>query len=191
MTTDRKTIYIELIDSYLPQLTEEDLYKLHDLVRNTVTSRAARVESDIKADINELTEVPNMGTNHILYSDTLNLPTGSEKSSELLDRFSGDIDVLKREINRLKFCTAPYGVIAGAWMSSTESGVDVFFGIYGVLDGVVRINATCGKVDTCAVDRRPVPVFANSTRTFSETYNFTRGDLCKGLQTLAKLYKWS
>lgn len=36
---DRKSIFITLIDSYLPQLTEEDLYKLHDLVRNTINSR--------------------------------------------------------------------------------------------------------------------------------------------------------
>lgn len=38
--TDRKSIFINLIDSYLPQLTEDDLYKLHDLVRNTVESRS-------------------------------------------------------------------------------------------------------------------------------------------------------
>ena len=38
---DRKPIFITLIDSYLPQLTEDDLYKLHDLVRNTVESRKA------------------------------------------------------------------------------------------------------------------------------------------------------
>ncbi len=50
MTTDRNPIYIQLINSYLSQLTEDDLYKLHDIVRNTVTSR---LEPSAKDSVDE------------------------------------------------------------------------------------------------------------------------------------------
>ena len=179
MTTDRKTIYIKIINSYLPQLTEEDLYKLHDLVRNTVTSRSITM-------IAVSAEPPRIGVNKILYSDTVALPTGSNRSTELLVQFENEIGLLRREIEHLKFYTAPYGVLWFAWENTglNGSGVVVFFGINGVLDGLVSINGNSRTVHTSAIDRR-----TGDARSFTETHPLNRDDLCKGLQSLAKKYQ--
>jgi hypothetical protein len=181
MTTDRNPIYIQLINSYLSQLTEDDLYKLHDIVRNTVTSR---LEPSAKDSVDE--EPPRMGVNQMIYSDTLVLPADSKRSTELLIRFENEIDVLRHEIGHLKFYTAPYGVLWFAWENTglNGSGVVVFFGINGVLDGLVSINGNSRTVHTSAIDRR-----TGDARSFTETHPLNRDDLCKGLQSLAKKYQ--
>ena len=206
---DRKPIFITLIDSYLPQLTEDDLYKLHELIRNTVVSRkpkiddasvgsteglrllAAKERQDAFAKMAPFVD-PNgfeLGRNTILYSSEFNLPADASDSKSLIGQHADAIDAVKMEIGRLKMNTAPYGVLHSAWSGhcTDGAGVDVFFGVNGVFDGKVRLNFTDKTVRIIAEDRRPgTPV---EVRSFNTTSPFTRSGLFKGLQSLANQYK--
>ena len=59
--------------------------------------------------------------------------------------------------------------------------------VLGVFDGKVRLNFTDKTVYVIAEDRRPgTPV---DVRSFNAASPFTRGGLCKGLQSLARQYQ--
>lgn len=200
---DRKPIFITLIDSYLPQLTEDDLYKLHELIRNTVESREPKTDDVSVGSTEGLRTLAakerqdafvdpkgfELGRNTILYSSEFNLPADTSDSKSLIGQHADAIEVVKMEIDRLRLNTAPYGVLASAWRGhcTDEAGVDVFFGVNGVFDGKVRLNFTDKTVYVIAEDRRPgTPV---DVRSFNTTSSFTRSGLCKGLQSLAKKYQ--
>ena len=206
---DRKPIYIQLIDSYLPQLTEVDLDKLHELIRNTVESRepktddvsvgsteglrtlAAKERQDAFARMTPFVDPKGfeLGRNTILYSSEFNLPADTSDSKSLIGQHANAIEAVKMEIDRLRLNTAPYGVLTSAWRGHCTDGVgvDVFFGVNGVFDGKVRLNFTDKMVYTTAEDRRPgTPVEA---RSFNSSSPFTRSGLCRGLQSLATLYQ--
>ena len=206
---DRKPIYIRLIDSYLPQLTEVDLDKLHELIRNTVESREPKTDDVSVGSTEGLRTLAakerqdafnkmapfvdpegfELGRNTILYSSEFNLPADTSDSKSLIGQHANAIEVVKMEIDRLRLNTAPYGVLTSAWRGHCTDGVgvDVFFGVNGVFDGKVRLNFTDKTVYVIAEDRRPgTPV---DVRSFDAASPFTRGGLCKGLQSLARQYQ--
>ena len=206
---DRKPIFISLINSYLPQLTEADLYKLHDIVRNTAANRtsvdapkavgsteglrllAAKERQDAFNKMAPFVDPEGfeLGRNTILYSSEFNLPADTPDSKSLIGQHANAIEAVKMEIDRLRLNTAPYGVLTSAWRGHCTDGVgvDVFFGVNGVFDGKVRLNFTDKTVYVIAEDRRPgTPV---DVRSFNAASPFTRSGLFKGLQSLASQYK--
>ena len=200
---DRKPIFITLIDSYLPQLTEDDLYKLHDLVRNTVESRKAKTDvvgasptSTTDAEEAAATErglkrlyseEPVYYTNRVLYDET-NLPGFDLKSHMILAnrtliRFS---TIVRDEIVRLQLSTAPYGIMTSAWAGNGDEGIDIFFGVRGVFDGCVRLAWTSGQIVTTVKDRR-MP--GEKCLSFVRTDKLSEANLLLPLRKLDERYK--
>lgn len=207
---DRKPIFITLIDSYLPQLTEDDLYKLHDLVRNTVESRKAKTDAAAptpptnaeEADATErverrtalerglkrlYSEEPVYYTNRALFDET-NLSEFDPRSQQIfahrtLVRFS---NIVRNEVARLQLNTAPYGIMTSAWAGNGDEGVDIFFGVRGVFDGCVRLAWTSGQIVTTVEDRR-MP--GEKCLSFVRTDKLSEANLLSPLRKLDERYK--
>ena len=209
---DRKPIFITLIDSYLPQLTEDDLYKLHDLVRNTVESRKAKTDAvgaaltpPTNADADAATErverrttlerglkrlyseEPVYYTNRVLFDET-NLSEFDPRAHMILAnrtliRFA---TIVRDEIVRLQLNTAPYGIITSAWAGNNDEGIDIFFGVRGVFDGCVRLAWTSGQIATTVEDRR-MP--GEKCLSFVRTDKLSEANLLLPLRKLDERYK--
>lgn len=213
---DRKPIFITLIDSYLPQLTEDDLYKLHDLVRNTVESRKAKTDAvgaaltpptnavedaaterverrtALERGLKRLySEEPVYYTNRALFDET-NLSEFDPRSQQIfahrtLVRFS---NIVRNEVARLQLNTAPYGIItsawAGTWAGNNDEGIDIFFGVRGVFDGCVRLAWTSGQIGITVEDRR-MP--GEECLSFVRTDKLSEANLLLPLRKLDERYK--
>lgn len=189
---DRKPIFIALIDSYLPQLTEDDLYKLHDLVRSTVESRKVKTDTACASSspIND-DEDRTAYTNRALFDET-NLSEFDPRAHAILAnrtliRFS---TIVRNEIARLQLNTAPYGIItstwAGTWAGNNDEGIDIFFGVRGVFDGCVRLAWTSGQIGTTVEDRR-MP--GEKCLSFVRTDKLSEANLLSPLRKLDERYK--
>lgn len=196
MNTDRKPILTALIDSYLPQLTEEDLYKLHDLVRNTVISRqpilGEQANEFYPEEFAYLSE-----ENGILVSDD-DLPNSRSLSKSIFENTSlcQLSKVARDEIGRLGLNTAHYGVIVLAFsetkfQAEPEEGLDIFFGVRNMFDARLRLAWKTGVASIVTVDRQAPGSSELTIHNSTDKYTCSErseASLLQGLQDLANRY---